>query len=115
MKIKVLVVVICAVVLALVVRNNNQYSRVNKEAKKVEQEQDSICLMQYENLLYAIQINGQMIDSLAHEYRSIDSAFLNYQEYLLQQMELLIDLNKQMLEQDKKRGCSISSTTHTVE
>jgi len=115
MKIKVLVVVICAIVLALAVRNKYQYSRANQEAERVEQEQDSICLMQCENLLYAIQTNGQIIDSLVQGHKSADSAFLKNQEHLLQQIELLIHLNKQMLEQNKRQGCSISLTIHTVE
>lgn len=115
MRIKGLVIVICAVVLVLAVRNNSQYARTNQEAERVEQEKDSICLMQYESLLYAIQANGQMIDSLVQVHNSADSAFLKNQEHLLQKMELLIHLNKQMLEQDKKQRCSISSTIHTAE
>lgn len=115
MKIKRLVVAICAVVFALAIWNNAQYSRGIQELERIEREQDSTCLMRYENLLYVIQTNGQMIDSLVQVHNSADSAFLKNQERLLQKMELLIHLNKQMLEQDKKQRCSISSTIHTVE
>lgn len=115
MRKKGLVIVICAIVLALAIWNNIRYSSGNQKAERVEQEQDSIRLVRYENLLYTIQINGQAIDSLVQKHKSFDSSFLNNQERLLQQMKFLIHLNKQMLEQNKTQRCSISSTIHTVE
>ena len=115
MKIKVLVVVICAIVLALAVWNNALYKRVNQESERIEKEKDSICLMRYENLLYTIQTNGQAIDSLVQEHRSADSAYIKNQEHLLQQMGIMISIDKQILKQNQKLRCSILSTIRTAE
>lgn len=86
MNIKVLVVVLCVVVFTLAIWNNARYSRANQELESIKKEQDSICLMRNESILYTIQTNAQTIDSLVQGHKSVDSTYLKNQELILKQM-----------------------------
>lgn len=115
MNIKVLVVVLCVVVFTLAIWNNARYSRANQELESIKKEQDSICLMRNESILYTIQTNAQTIDSLVQEHKSVDSTYLKNQELILKQMEILISIEKEILMHNSKLRCSILSTIHTAE
>ena len=115
MKIRILVVVVCVAIIVLAVWNNDRYSKAIQEVARVEYEQDSICLVRYEKLLQNIQDNTLIIGSLVQDRKSVDSAYLKNQEYLLQQIEILISINKQVLKQYKKTKCSNLSTTYTAD
>lgn len=115
MKKWILVVVVCVAIVVLAVWNNDRYSKVIQEVTRVEHEQDSICLVRYENLLQSIQNNTLIVDSLLQGHKSVDSLYLKNQEYLLQQMGVLISINKKLLKQNKKTKCSNLSTTYTAD
>lgn len=115
MKINRIIFVICVSIVALAAWNNVRYSRTLQRDERVEKLWDSICVMQYENLLHGIQTSTQVVESLSRERKSVDSVYLQNQKQLLQQMELLIKIDRQILKQYKNQRCSISSTIHTVE
>lgn len=115
MKVRIYVVLICAVIIVLAVWNNLKYSRIKQKAEIIKEQQDSINLIRYEYLIHNIQINTQIIDSLLGNRKFVDSVHLKNQEYLLHYLQFLINIDRQLLEQNKTQECLNSSTIHTVE
>ena len=101
--------------MALAFLNNGRYIRKNIAEERIEQQRDSIYLMQYEKLFHNIHTNTQIIDSLNYFQRYMDSLDLTNQKDLLQKVDYLININRQILKQKQIKRCSISSTIHTVE
>ena len=115
MKTNVYIIILCVVVGGLTVCKNGDYARKSQKEEFVKIQRDSISLMQYENILEGIQASTHVLDSLTQIQKSVDSVNLKTQGHILKQMDLLIHINRQILEQNKNQRCSISSTIHTVE
>ena len=91
--------------------NNKNYHATKKQKEQI----DSIYLNKFDSLFSVLHANTQATESLKKSERYMDSMCLENQKQLLQKVDNLIYINQQILEQNKNKKCSISSTIHIAE
>lgn len=105
------IVILIITIIVLTIHNNNHYLAHKKQKGQF----DSLCLNRHDSLFDAIQTNTLAIETLKNIERHMDSMCLDNQKQLLQKIDNLISINQQILEQNKNKKCSISSTIHIAE